>query len=87
MKRAENHLQFSVSEFLNIQQSEDGTRESVKELAGVAAAIDQYDENMVAVYIADTFGKWDELFQGSDSLKEAVGYANEILKNEVDYSF
>ena len=87
MKRAENHLQFSVSEFLNIQQSEDGTRESVKELAGVSAAIDQYDENMVAVYIADTFGEWDELFQGSDSLKEAVSYANEILKNEVDYSF
>lgn len=87
MKRAENHLQFSVSEFLNMQQSKDGTRESVKELAGVAAAIDQYDEDMVAVYIADTFGEWDELFQGSDSLKQAISYANEILKNEADYSF
>ena len=87
MKRTENHLQFSVSEFLNIKQSEDGRRECVKELAGVAAAIDQYDENMVAVYIADTFGEWDELFQGSDSQKQAISYANEILKNEVDYSF
>lgn len=87
MKKTELYLQFSVSEFLTIQQSEDGTRECIKELAGVAASIDLYDQDMVAVYIADTFDEWDELFQGSDSLKEAVSYANEILKNEVDYSF
>lgn len=86
MKRAENHLQFSVAEFLDIK-SEDGMKECIKELAGVTASIDQYDDDFVSVIIVDTFGEWDKLFQERNSLELAVNYANEILKNEVDYSF
>lgn len=87
MNIAENHLQFSVTEFLTIQQSEERTIELQKELSGVVALIEQYDEEMIAVFIEDPFGLWNKLFQGKKALDLAVSYANEILKNEVDYSF